>query len=211
MPEMDGFEATRAIRQLEREQILAGRHASHIPIVALTANAIRGDRERCIAAGMDGYVTKPIDAQQLLETVGTFYQSEPSQPVRKSFVGLAQDAPPIDLKALRRRCIGNEALVRALLDRFQSGGEAMTRDIDEITKLHQPEKLLNALHSLKGASGNLAADRLFRLAIELEENVRAGNVKSVTDLMPLLHLTSQECVAFARSFLSGSSVAPDIA
>ncbi len=67
MPGMDGFEATRAIRQCEREQ---GRER-RMPIVALTANAVKGDREACLAADMDGYVTKPIDTLRLLDTIET--------------------------------------------------------------------------------------------------------------------------------------------
>ena len=59
MPEMDGLEATRAIREYERNS------ASHVPIVALTAHAMKGDRERCLAAGMDAYVTKPIRSKEL--------------------------------------------------------------------------------------------------------------------------------------------------
>jgi CheY-like chemotaxis protein len=66
MPEMDGFEATAAIR--EREQ----RTGRHIPIIAMTASAMKGDRERCLAAGMDGYVSKPIDPEQLYRAVATF-------------------------------------------------------------------------------------------------------------------------------------------
>ena len=63
MPEMDGYEATAAIRERERE---TGRH---MPIVAMTAHAMKGDRERCLEAGMDGYVAKPIRAQQIFEAI----------------------------------------------------------------------------------------------------------------------------------------------
>ncbi len=63
MPEMDGFEATRSIR--EKEIITGG----HIPIVAMTAHAMSGDREKCLAAGMDGYVSKPINTQELVENI----------------------------------------------------------------------------------------------------------------------------------------------
>src|SRR5262249_42967792 len=67
MPEMDGLEASRAIRQLEAAgEIPTG----HIPIIAMTAHALSGDRERCLASGMDGYVSKPVRATQLLEAIG---------------------------------------------------------------------------------------------------------------------------------------------
>jgi CheY-like chemotaxis protein len=64
MPEMDGFEATAAIREREKSQ-----EGAHIPILAITAHAMAGDRERCLEAGMDGYVSKPINAQELAEAL----------------------------------------------------------------------------------------------------------------------------------------------
>jgi CheY-like chemotaxis protein len=63
MPEMNGYEATTAIREKERET------GGHVPIIAMTAHAMKGDRERCLAAGMDRYISKPIDTRELLETV----------------------------------------------------------------------------------------------------------------------------------------------
>ncbi|MBF0548993.1 MAG: response regulator, partial [Deltaproteobacteria bacterium] len=71
MPEMDGLEATRAIREKEKQT------GGHIPIVAMTAYAMKGDRERCFEAGMDGYVSKPIDPQELFRTIDSFSPQPP--------------------------------------------------------------------------------------------------------------------------------------
>ena len=71
MPEMDGFEATRMIRQHESQGQLPGR-STRLPIVALTANALKGDRERCLAAGMDEYLSKPLQPEKLLATIQSF-------------------------------------------------------------------------------------------------------------------------------------------
>jgi CheY-like chemotaxis protein len=70
MPEMDGFDATKAIRDLERET------GTHIPIIALTAHALRGDRERCLEVGMDAHVSKPIHAERLLETIESVLRNQ---------------------------------------------------------------------------------------------------------------------------------------
>ena len=74
MPEMDGFEATRAIREWERTSCIGDSPVGRLPIVALTANAMQGDRERCLDAGMDDYITKPLartDLQRVLQTCGS--------------------------------------------------------------------------------------------------------------------------------------------
>ena len=77
MPEMDGFEATREIRRLERIGALTAQRG-RVPIIALTANALKGDRARCLEAGMDGYVSKPIDLKALLETIESVLALSPA-------------------------------------------------------------------------------------------------------------------------------------
>jgi CheY-like chemotaxis protein len=135
MPKMDGFEATRRIRGLERAAARPGDEpAARLPIIALTANAAEGDRQRCLAAGMDGYVTKPVEPDVLVERVRAALaaraasmravRSEPSAP---SSAGApaempdesANDAvqPAIDARSLLRRCGGKPHLVERLFCR----------------------------------------------------------------------------------------------
>lgn len=93
MPNMDGFEATRAIRQHEESLAHAGAHPRRIPIIALTANAIQGDRERCLAAGMDDYLTKPFAMDELIRTIERYgREAEPSGPAQPD----AANSPAID-------------------------------------------------------------------------------------------------------------------
>jgi two-component system sensor histidine kinase/response regulator len=83
MPEMDGFEATRAIRAWERASRIEPSPATRLPIVALTANAMQGDRERCLEAGMDDYITKPLaraDLQRVLQSCGANKGTQPPSP-----------------------------------------------------------------------------------------------------------------------------------
>lgn len=145
MPKMDGFQATAAIRRLEAEDAAAG-NPRHLPIIALTANAIRGDRERCLAAGMDEYLTKPIDPIQLVTIVETLIEcserlagkslrmcdgAAPPAPAasvgapaatasRPTNTSIAAGTSPLvlDFQALERRCGGDDKLVARVLDKF---------------------------------------------------------------------------------------------
>ena len=115
MPEMDGFEATRRIREME----CGGQLAGHLPVIALTANAIKGDREHCLEAGMDNYIGKPFEPDALLEMMGRLLAAKEGQPAEKPPVEpgqtpLAADRPPpINRDALLARCMGNLELRRA--------------------------------------------------------------------------------------------------
>ena len=126
MPEMDGFEATRRIREMEREQAPAA--SARLPIIALTANAVEGDRQRCLAAGMDGYVTKPVDSDKLIETVRSLVPCRPEpKPATASCDSPVAPVPapagyaePIDAQSLLVRCSGKAKFAERLLARFGS-------------------------------------------------------------------------------------------
>lgn len=96
MPEMDGFEATRAIRDWERTSHIGSSPAARLPIVALTANAMQGDRERCLDAGMDDYITKPLNRGDLARVLEAY---------RRDATSAASDAEAVtkDLTANDRR------------------------------------------------------------------------------------------------------------
>ncbi|HEV3416660.1 MAG TPA: response regulator, partial [Pirellulales bacterium] len=136
MPQMDGFEASRAIRERQRR---LGDGAARVPIVALTANAIKGDRELCLQAGMDGYVTKPIDPVRLIETIQSLLASAdgPQPTSEREPATSATDEPasvkscdeslinpldasaePIDMAGLLVRCQGKRDLCARVLVKF---------------------------------------------------------------------------------------------
>ena len=118
MPEMDGFDATAAIR---REEQATGRHT---PIIALTANAMLGDRDRCLTAGMDGYLSKPVTEQQLRQTLEQHAPASSSQPPT-AIARTERNAVPLDvhevfdLEAARQRIVGGMENVRELADLFR--------------------------------------------------------------------------------------------
>jgi CheY-like chemotaxis protein/HPt (histidine-containing phosphotransfer) domain-containing protein len=192
MPGMDGFEATRTIR---REEQLAS--AGRLPIVALTANAIKGDRERCLNAGMDGYVTKPIDTLRLIETIETLLAAAQQEdgPARseQSPQRIAdRDGRPshgelspadeaheagreaIDLDSLLERCLGDADLCRRVLRMFADGLATQRRQIDDAAAAADMRLLANAAHALKGSAGDVSAFPLWEAAAELEQLARNG-------------------------------------
>ena len=143
MPEMDGFEATQEIRRLEDEGMLASKASGRLPIIALTANAVKGDRERCLTAGMDEYLTKPLDPKQLLATIHRLLKGQSNSqkaaatdahhgddvttndhltPAEPAAPGQA-DSPsggPFEINELLDRCLGNIEIIHRLLDKFVS-------------------------------------------------------------------------------------------
>jgi signal transduction histidine kinase/DNA-binding response OmpR family regulator/HPt (histidine-containing phosphotransfer) domain-containing protein len=200
MPAMDGFEATHAIRHQERGVLIGGSPAAHVPIIALTANAIKEDRDRCLAIGMDGYVTKPINARQLIETVGSFLSPMPHDDGRDQHVPAPaplppDDPPPIDHQALLSRCMGNRALVRLVLAKFASDGDGYLARISESVRTGRREDLRRAAHALRGAAANLSADTLAGLAADLESAATARPPSDVADLAAKLEGEIRRCTS----------------
>ncbi len=182
MPVMNGLEATTAIRERERG---SGRH---LPIVALTAHAMRGDRERCLAAGMDTYLLKPIQREELFATIESL--ATPAAPASMTAAprGEPTGASP---EAVVERLGGDAKLARELADIFLKDRPGMMRRIDRARVARDAEELRMAAHALKGAVANFgfeaasaAAQRLERLGqdvgtAELDE-AWAGLKREVT-------------------------------
>jgi signal transduction histidine kinase/DNA-binding response OmpR family regulator/HPt (histidine-containing phosphotransfer) domain-containing protein len=167
MPEMDGFEATAAIRA--REDGL-GRHT---PVIAMTAHAMKGDRERCLAAGMDGYVSKPLQANELFTTVEQL--ATPASACESAVAALPASAS-FDYDTALRRAGGDDDLLRELIDLYlQQCPELMTAIRDAITAGDATE-LARAAHTLKGSVGNFGPSLVFDKALALEEAGKAGSL-----------------------------------
>ncbi len=160
MPVMDGLTATRQIR----ERRGAG---STTPIVALTANAMTGQLERCLEAGMNAFLTKPIDVARLRETLerhGLGLQDNSStSAVQNSHTGV-----PIDLGRLNELTAGDAEFAYELASTFVASGEQVLGEIDSAVAAFDRPALSRAAHKLKGASANIHADPLCALALALE-------------------------------------------
>ncbi len=169
MPEMDGLEATAAIRAHEKD---TGRH---IPIVAMTAHAMKGDRERCLDAGMDGYLSKPIDAKRLTEAVAeAVADADPVQP--PPAVDPVSETPVIDMTEALAKVDGDEELLGELATIFLQSYPAMLENVRASVQEGDAEALRRNAHLLKGSIGNFMAKDAFEAAHRLEQIGEKGDL-----------------------------------
>ncbi len=176
MPEVDGFEATRWIRKQEESR----KDARHIPIIALTANAIQGDRERCIDAGMDDYLTKPVNAKKLFETLAKWYKPiEASLEMQESDQATSDEAiseeavnsPQVllDIEGALARCAGNPNVLVMVLEEFERVSVLALSAIDQAMKDEDLVQVASQAHSLKGAAANIGATNLAQVSGAMEK------------------------------------------
>jgi two-component system, sensor histidine kinase and response regulator len=168
MPEMDGLEATMKLREQEK---ITGRHQ---PIVAMTALAMKGDRHRCIEAGMDGYLTKPIRQQELDEALESFagqkhiHSTSAATPSAKEI--------SVDTAELLERVDGDHAFLAELAEIFRQDYPRHLTAAREALSHQDSGAVAKASHALKGALANLAAGPASRIAQQLEANARSGDL-----------------------------------
>jgi signal transduction histidine kinase/DNA-binding response OmpR family regulator len=164
MPVLDGYAATAAIRALEGD-------ARHTPIIAMTAHAMEGDRERCLAAGMDDYLSKPLRADDL-------------DAVLRRWIG----STVIDQAALQAltRAVGDEAIVEEICDLFLSEAGPRLTAMHEAAAAGDADGLRSHAHTLKGSAANVGAALVSTLAAELEAFARDGDLEAATALLPRL-------------------------
>src|SRR5262249_12720222 len=161
MPEMGGFEATAAIRSRER------RVGGHLPIIAMTAHAMKGDRERCLDAGMDEYMTKPLDSRRLCDVVEQLADGRAIQP------GVAASeaaGAPLTISAQVLARVGGDRQLLAEISRLfvDDAPRHLTR-IRQAIDARDGDALRRAAHALKGAAANFDAEPVVAAARELEE------------------------------------------
>lgn len=179
MPEMDGFEATAAIRAAEASA--AG--ADRLPIVAMTAHALSGDRERCLAAGMDDYLPKPLNRQQLYDVVA--HWTGTSAPLAAVHIDVPaphpvdeQEVAIFDRVAALERMGGDEELLGELIVAFLGDVPNQLGALHEAIRAEDAEEMGRTAHGLKGAAANLGAERVRAAAFKLEEAGRDGQLAS---------------------------------
>lgn len=168
MPEMDGLDATIAIRSWEKA---AG---THIPIMAMTAHAMKGDRERCLAAGMDGYTSKPIRIGELEKVLAELIPPRKTSKEPVSERSLVDGV--IDRAALLAGIDGDHRLLRELVRLFMTDYPQRLAEIKEAIRHRNAGALGRAAHTLKGSVGNFAAQKAFAASERLEKMGRDGDL-----------------------------------
>jgi CheY-like chemotaxis protein len=166
MPEMSGFEATQAIRARENPT------ARRLPIVALTAHAMQGDRARCLEAGMDGYLSKPIDVDELVATVERFGGGTSGS--RREQAAPAATSAVFDEQAALSYCGGDRRLLKRIIALFRPDRSSALRHIERAVRQRNGEALRLAAHALKGSIATLGASAGREAAAELEQMGRAN-------------------------------------
>jgi two-component system, sensor histidine kinase and response regulator len=164
MPEMDGMEATAAIRDREKSS------GKHVPILAMTAHAMRGDKERCLASGMDGYVSKPIHPAGLFaEIERCLAASGRSNTMTEISEGPSEQ---IDRVSLLERVEGDQELLTEMIHLFQDDAPKLLTAMRDALQRGDMTVLERSAHSLKGAASNLSAKATAAAALELEKDAK---------------------------------------
>jgi CheY-like chemotaxis protein len=178
MPVMGGVDATVAIRRREKQASEKG-GGWRLPIIAMTANAMQGDRETCLDAGMDGYVSKPINTALMaaeMERVLAAAAPKPKpapKPAPKAVTATVQadvaSLPDLDSAQALERFGGDAALLHEIAEAFRADASVRVAELEAAITAQDGPALVRAGHSLMGSAGNLSALRLYALAQQLEQ------------------------------------------
>ena len=202
MPVMGGFEATAKIRELEQN---TGRHT---PIVAMTARATKGDREKCLDAGMNDYMSKPVNVELLRRTIEKWTVDKevlrrvelggPKQPARTearvaaapSATSAPESQDPADLTRLRDLAEGDTAILERLINMYLDDADQHGRRLEQAVQSQNAEAVEQEAHSIRGGAGQVGAKTLQELAAELEGMGRSA----------YLDKASEAITAFSQEF-----------
>lgn len=199
MPEMDGLEATARIRAAEKDS------GTHIPIVAMTAHAMTGDRERCLQAGMDDYLAKPIRAKRLLEVIEALVGGV-AQPLTlpSSVASEARSQTACDWSAALNSVKGDRALLTMVAETFLEEAPQLLAAMRQALDRKETAELRRLAHTLKGSVDYFGASRLFDRAYQLEKIAQDGKLEEAESVFLTLAHELEQFIAVLRRDLRGS-------
>ncbi|MBK8419643.1 PAS domain S-box protein [Candidatus Villigracilis saccharophilus] len=191
MPEMDGLEATQRIRDI-RSAVLD----HNIPIVAMTANAMQGDRERCLEAGMNDYVAKPVNPQALADVLTRWLPGEASldkvvdgqSSEDKTSVPMEEQRAVFDKIHFLQRLMNDEELARIVIAGFLEDIPRQIQALKDCLASGDVVKAERQAHTIKGASANIGGEVVRAIAAEMEKSARIGDLRAVQTRMSELDL-----------------------
>jgi response regulator RpfG family c-di-GMP phosphodiesterase len=201
MPEMDGLEATKRIRGLEQKS------GKHIPIIAITAHAMKGDRERFLEAGMDDYVSKPLNSERLYEVVSKYCMKKPSAPTTDSTCNASANNI-LDINDLKRRIGDDDEFISELMIIFKEDSMVLVNNIENAIFENAPTKLQEYAHAMKGMSANLSAISLKEVSYKLEKLGESGDISHADafclELKEVLYRTIELIDVFITNHTGGT-------
>ncbi len=205
MPKLDGFEATREIRAAEATSATGHR----VPIIALTAHALKSDRDKCLAAGMDAYVCKPVRIRELTAAIATLLPRNMAPPDESHGAAGARNgesplhAPStIDWTAALQSAGGDQALLADLLAAFLQECPEMLEQALNAYRSADPGTVRRAAHTLKGSLRYLGVQFAAHLALELEQASQRGDLEAIAKLLPRLEEQVRPLLPKIRQYLS---------
>ena len=181
MPVMDGFQATRAIRELERER------GGHIPVVAMTAYAASGDRQKCLDAGMDSYISKPVMPEAIIAAINRYAGASPAAVPPASPVEDAPMPEPVlpvfDRDELLGRLGGKAEMIPRFCTMFIGSVTTGVEGIRKALETGDTGELHRQAHTIKGAAANIGAARIRACATQLDEMAKTGEITGAPALL----------------------------
>jgi len=185
MPEMDGYEATSTIREQEKST------RTHIPIIALTAHAMSRDKEKCLKAGMDAYVSKPIKADGLYGAIAHLLHGIDTS--------VSVETPPkelIDLSRAMEAVDGDKGLLRVLVDDFIEDYPQYLEELEDLIAKNDSAQVERKAHSLKGSIGNFGVGKAYELACQIETLGKESRLEGAADVLKKLEDQMNQIKAF---------------
>jgi CheY-like chemotaxis protein len=194
MPVMDGLTATREIRRNEE-------HGRRTPIIALTASAMTDELERCLAAGMDGLLTKPLEPTRLGETLERhgLGGTAPIGARATASAWVRSSMPALDLARLRAIVGDDEEFVQQLCQTFLASSAKIVEELRRALADGDRDVLSAMAHKLKGGSNSVCAVRVGDLAAQLERTARTGPLRELGDSVEQIHSALADCAGFIET------------
>ncbi len=182
MPVMDGLEAARRIRN-PRSAVLNHK----VPIIAMTAHALKGDREKCLKAGMDDYLAKPINGRELAEKLGKWLAMEKKAPEKENEKDRIRPSDVVfDRKNLLRRLLDDEDILNTIVEVYLNDMPTLIGSLESSLERGDHSECERLAHSIKGASAGVGGEQVRATAFQMERAAKLGNLDEVEGLLPEL-------------------------